>query len=97
MPSPSDAATLTRTEGGWRAAFEAMASPCEVLVEGAGQDLARELLAIAQAEARRIEHKFSRYRDDSVIGRLHAARGTPTEVDDETALLLDFAAHCHAL
>jgi len=97
MPSPSDAGTLTRTEGGWRARFEAMASPCEMLVEGAGEDLARELHGIAQAEALRIEHKFSRYREDSVIGRLHAARGARTEVDDETALLLDFAAHCHAL
>jgi thiamine biosynthesis lipoprotein len=97
MPLPSDAGTLTRTEGGWRAAFEAMASPCELLIEDADQDLARELLAIASGEALRIEHKFSRYRDDSVIGRLHAARGEPTLVDDETALLLDFAADCHTL
>jgi FAD:protein FMN transferase len=97
MPSPSDAGTLSRTESGWRGTFEAMASPCELLVDGGDEALARELLHVARSEAQRIEHKFSRYRDDSVIGRLHAARGTPTEVDEETALLLDFAAHCHTL
>ena len=97
MPLPSDVGRLTRSEDGWRAAFEAMASPCELLMEGADENLARELLAIAHGEALRIEHKFSRYRDDSVTGRLHAAHGAPTSVDDETALLLDFAAHCHAL
>lgn len=78
-------------------AFDAMASPCEVLVEGAGQDEALALGRAAQAEALRIEHKFSRYRDDSVVGRLHRSGGRPFEVDEETAALLDFAAHCHAL
>ncbi len=83
--------------GGWSGSFEAMASPCEVLADGAGKAETRALTQIAQREALRIEHKFSRYRADSVIGRLHAARGRPQTVDDETASLLDFAAHCHAL
>ncbi|MCK6425769.1 MAG: FAD:protein FMN transferase [Burkholderiaceae bacterium] len=82
---------------GWRGRFEAMASPCELLIEGGDRALAAALLDTAQAEALRIEHKYSRYRDDSVLARLHAADGRPVEVDDETALLLDFAARCHAL
>jgi thiamine biosynthesis lipoprotein len=87
---------MERTAQGWCGRFRAMASPCEVLVEGATAAQAQALLAAAETEALRIEHKFSRYRDDSVIGRLHASRGRAVEVDDETALLLDFAAQCHA-
>ncbi len=74
-----------------------MASPCELLIDGADETLARSLLGVAQHEALRIEHKFSRYRGDSVIGQLHAARGTPMSVDDETAQLIDFSGQCHSL
>lgn len=88
---------VRRTASGWRGTFEAMASPCELLLEGGSAAQACELLAVAQAEARRIERKFSRYRSDSVVAALHAASGRAVRVDDETAGLLDFAAHCHAL
>lgn len=83
--------------GAWRGRFKAMASPCELLVEGADEAQARVLLEAAAAEALRIEAKFSRYRDDSVIAMLHRSRGEPVAVDDETALLLDYAAACHAM
>jgi FAD:protein FMN transferase len=91
------APSFEATGSGWRGGFRAMASPCEVLVEGADEATARRLVAVARDEALRIEHKFSRYRDDSVVATLHAAGGAPVEVDDETALLLDFAAQCHQL
>ena len=74
-----------------------MASPCELLIEGASEPLARGLVESARDEAWRIERKFSRYRDDSVIAQMHRSRGTPLSVDDETALLLDFAGQCHTL
>lgn len=74
-----------------------MASPCEVLVEAADRSLAQHLSDLARTEALRIEHKFSRYRSDSVVAQMHAARGQPLAVDDETAHWLDFAAQCHAL
>ena len=88
---------LQRTTTGWRGGFDAMASPCELLLEGVDEATARALLQRAQAEALRIEQRFSRYRDDSVVARLHAGRNTWQLVDEETALLLDFAAQCHAL
>jgi thiamine biosynthesis lipoprotein len=88
---------LARADGGWRGGFDAMASPCELLLDGVDETTARRLLGLAQAEALRIERRFSRYRDDSVVARLHAGRGTWQCVDEETALLLDFAAQCHAL
>jgi thiamine biosynthesis lipoprotein len=88
---------LQRADGGWRGGFDAMASPCELLVDGVDEAAARALLQQAQTEALRIERRYSRYRDDSVVARLHATRGTWQWVDEETALLLDFAAQCHAL
>src|SRR4029078_4133854 len=45
----------------------------------------------------RIEAKFSRYRPDSVIGRIHAAEGAALPVAEETAELLDYASELHAL
>ncbi len=86
-----------RTADGWRVRFRAMASPCELLVEGATPAQARALAALAQREALRIEHKFSRYREDSVVAAVHAARGGPVELDAESADLVDYAAACHAL
>ncbi|MFO1295995.1 MAG: FAD:protein FMN transferase [Rubrivivax sp.] len=87
---------LSRAPTGWRGSFRAMASPCEVLLEEPAQEEALRLARIAQGEALRIERKFSRYRDDSVVAQLHASRGAAVTVDDETADLIDFAAHCHA-
>jgi thiamine biosynthesis lipoprotein len=77
--------------------FVAMANPCEVLVDVDDPREADALVAVARAEADRIEAKFSRYRPDSVIGRIHAAGGAPCEVDEETAQLLDYASELHAL
>ena len=74
--------------------FIAMASPCEVLVDTLDQAEAGSLALLAAAEARRIEAKFSRYREDSVVGRMNRAGGRETAVDDETAALLDYAATC---
>jgi|CXWL01.1.fsa_nt_gi thiamine biosynthesis lipoprotein len=91
------AITLVPAPDGWRGGFNAMASPCEILLEGGNPAQAHALVAAAQAEVLRIERKFSRYRDDSVIARLHKAGGVPMAVDDETAQMLDFAAHCHTL
>jgi FAD:protein FMN transferase len=77
--------------------FFAMASPCEVLLPAAHAPAALELAALAAEEAWRIERKFSRYRDDSVVATIHSRRGRPVEVDAETAELIDFARRCYEL
>ncbi|MEZ4653845.1 MAG: FAD:protein FMN transferase [Candidatus Eisenbacteria bacterium] len=74
-----------------------MASPCEILVDTADRATAARALEVGAREAWRIEQKFSRYRDDSVVSRIHASRGHPLSVDEETALLLDFADPCYRL
>lgn len=78
--------------GYWKASFAAMGSPCELLVDTDDASIAREALGVAVGEVRRIEEKFSRYRDDSTVAAIHRGRGEPTTVDDETAALLDLAA-----
>jgi thiamine biosynthesis lipoprotein len=67
-----------------------MASPCEVLIESDDRRDARRVLAIVATEARRIEAKFSRYRNDSIVSRINRCDGD-VEVDDETARLLDYS------
>lgn len=71
-----------------------MASDCELVAEHDG-DATAALLA-ARTEVERVEAKFSRYRDDSVVSAINrAAGGDPVHVDRETAALLDFAAAAH--
>ena len=67
-----------------------MASPCEVLIDSDDRRDAQHALTIVAAEARRIEAKFSRYRNDSVVSRINRCDGD-VEVDDETARLLDYS------
>ena len=73
-----------------------MASDCELVVAAESQDFARSAMEAAGTEVLRIEAKFSRYRADSVIGRINAAAGgAPVGIDEETGFLLDFAAALH--
>lgn len=88
---------LTATPEGFVFEFRAMGSPCEIRIDTTDRDLALALSEMGRAEALRIEHKYSRYRPDSVLSRINAAEGAPIEVDDETAALLDYAAECHRL
>ncbi len=69
-----------------------MASQCEIRLEASSQDHARTLARGAIAEVLRIERAFSRYRTDSVIGRINAAAGAgPIAIDSETAALIGYA------
>jgi thiamine biosynthesis lipoprotein len=78
--------------GLWRGSFHAMASPCEVLVEGGARRGALRTTRRVAAEAWRVERKWSRYRDDSIVQRINRAEGRAVRVDDETADMLDYAA-----
>jgi len=92
-----DVPALTPLEGGFRFAFQAMASPCDVRVDTADSVLAARLGRLVEAEARRIEQKFSRYRDDNIVALVNHANGEAVELDDETAALIDYAAQVHDL
>jgi len=88
---------MNRQGGNWQGCFTAMASPCEILVEVGHETEARLLCEAAETEARRIETKFSRYRDDNIVHALNNGAGRMVTVDDETADLLDFAHRCHEI
>jgi thiamine biosynthesis lipoprotein len=77
--------------------FSAMASPCEVLLPSTNAAEALEFGALVAQEAWRVERKFSRYRNDSVVAKIHANRGVAVDVDEETASLINFASQCHDL
>ena len=81
----------------WRGRFVAMASPCECLVRDVDESLAREVAESVAAEAWRIEHKYSRYRDDNLVAAINAGDQQWVTLDEETVRLLDFADQCWRL
>ncbi len=83
-----------RPGGLFAVSFSAMACPCEVLVYADQPAVALRLGALAAEEAWRVERKYSRYRDDSVLAWIHRHRGSKVVLDEETASLMDFARQC---
>jgi len=77
--------------------FQAMACPCEVLIDTEDAALGSELFRIAETEARRIEAKFSRYQPDNITHQINASQGKPVRVDAETAQLLSYADQCYQM
>ncbi|MBI1180786.1 MAG: FAD:protein FMN transferase [Alphaproteobacteria bacterium] len=74
-----------------------MGSPCEIQLFAASPDSARQAVDAAVAEVARLESRYSRYRDDSILSAINrvAAAGGEVELDDETAGLIDYADACH--
>jgi len=74
-----------------------MAGPCELIIDSPDKSLAQTCYEIAKTEAKRIEHKFSRYRTDNLIYEINHAEGKPILVDEETAQLIDYANECFSI
>ena len=73
-----------------------MASRCEVRVFAPDEATARGWADAAIDEVRRIETKYSRYRDDSVTSAINRSAGhMSVDIDAETAALLNFGAELH--
>jgi len=77
--------------------FHALGGPCALQLHAGDEAQWQRACQAAQTEVLRIESKYSRYRADSVVGRINASAGDAAgiEVDDETAALLDYAAAAH--
>jgi len=82
---------LEQKQNNWHGTFNAMASPCEVIIETDDRDEAEIIVQAVATEAWRIEKKFSRYRDDNITFKINNSNGNAIEVDAETARLLDFS------
>jgi thiamine biosynthesis lipoprotein len=80
-----------------RIPFRAMASDNELQLDAADPARARRAADAAIADVLRIEAKYSRYRDDSLVTRINrAAGGAAVEIDTETAALVAYADRCFA-
>jgi thiamine biosynthesis lipoprotein len=81
-----------------RYSFRAMGSPCELHLYGPSRAAIDTVAEAARALIERLEQKYSRYREDSALSAINRSAGDPAgvEVDEETALLLDYAATAHA-
>ena len=73
-----------------------MACDNTITLDADSAEVANSAAQAAIAEVQRIEAKYSRYRDDSVVSIINhqAGSGVPAIIDPETALLLDFAGNC---
>ena len=72
--------------------FRAMGGPCSLHLRGEHDTQMEQAARNAIAEVQRIERKFSRYQEDSVVSRINRAAGqSAVEVDSETRQLLAFA------
>lgn len=82
----------------FRQFFRAMGTPCEIQLYGKTRSQAVQVAQAAIADVRRLEARYSRYREDSLLSAINrvAFRGGTVEVDGETAGLLNYAAACHA-
>jgi thiamine biosynthesis lipoprotein len=76
--------------------FQAMASDCAVHVQAETLAASAMIAIAAEAEVRRIEARYSRYRGDSELARINlvAAAGGTTDIDPETAGLIAYAKAC---
>ncbi len=86
---------LRKTESYWVVSYESMASPCEILIYCDTISEARELASLAFSQTKRIEIKYSRYRDDNIVYAINNGNGNPVEIDDETFRLLRYAGECY--
>jgi FAD:protein FMN transferase len=85
------------TPAPFRYRFTAMASVHELHLSTPDRALADRVAGAAIGDVRRIEAKYSRYRDDSVTSAINRAAGRAgVAVDAETAALLRYADRCHA-
>jgi len=86
---------ITPFEEGWKCCFNAMASPCEIILSECDKAKAMALSALAHTEVKRIEKKFSRYRDDNVVYRINNSNGHKVDIDEEISRLLSFSNQCY--
>jgi len=88
---------LAKNKDSYCITFNAMASPCEVIIQSADKQLAAELGNIIATEVWRIEDKYSRYNQHSTCGVINNNAGYSVAIDEETYLLLNFAEQCYQL
>jgi thiamine biosynthesis lipoprotein len=74
-----------------------MGCPCEVQLFASSRAQALRVVSLIVADIERLEERYSRYRDSSLISTINriAHEGGSLAVDEETASLLNYAKACH--
>ncbi len=74
-----------------------MGSPCEIKLYAKDNSLAQRVSDLVIKDVMRIEQRYSRYKDDSILSEINrvAEKGGRIEVDDETKALLNYADTCY--
>lgn len=74
-----------------------MGSNCEIQLYAASRNQALDIANIAIADVHRIEQRYSRYSDDSVLTAINNAAkiAGSIDIDEETLALLNYANTCH--
>ena len=96
--SPAVAASADPAAPLRRHRWAALGTTCEIQFACADEVLARHFESEAVAWVAAFEARYSRFRPDSLVGRINAAAGQAwVEVDEEMDGFLDFCASLHAL
>jgi len=75
--------------------FRALGGMCEIKTHSMAWSKAEKLALLVEKEVLRIQNKFSRYLEDSVVSRINRNAGTSSvEIDEEVVALFDFAEVC---
>ncbi len=82
-----------------RFSFKAMGSFCEIRLCAESQSAAKKTATLLMDEVARLETKYSRFREDSVLSGINRAAGSSNgiEIDDETESLLEHALNCFSI
>ncbi len=88
---------LSQKKDGYSINFNAMASPCEVIIQTQDKLVAEQVAHCVSAEVWRIEDKYSRYDTRSLCSEINNSDGKEIAIDEETYLLLNFAEQCYQL
>ena len=81
----------TTSHSHYQIKFNAMASPCEVLLKTQDKKLCRKLATLITTEVQRIESKYSRFQETSLLSKINHSNGNSVQIDIETFQLLTYA------
>ena len=75
--------------------FHAMGTPCSLQFGGADEKAARDYEQTALQWVQRFESRYTRFRPDSLVGRINRSAGEWVEVDAEMDRMLDMCGMVH--
>ncbi|MBU2880481.1 FAD:protein FMN transferase [Psychrosphaera sp. B3R10] len=85
---------ISQRPNGLAILFNAMASPCEVLIETDDFNETGRIAKLICERTWQIEDKFSRYNPLSIVSKINNSNNKPVAIDPETYRLLQFSHSC---